>query len=272
VKSNYDAWRFKSADEIRWLFAYPIPLFLACVDEDDGLLSIYQTMPRFLASFFPAPTRLQLQPTKLDEGECAQWDLKKGRRFSLSAPILRVSLGDFRDKARLGMFREVMRYWVALDTHYSALRRVGLLRFQMPDRYSVNEVPSNSGTAEQGMTRPTDEQLAQAVRTLFQFTDCVGDQLRVRGDRWGALQAVLLLRHLRQSRAADIASDPHWRVGWLSQLEREVCRALNDASSAGPYAFEGVEKMVGVVKGIDFVADYLNEPGKPIAGEPQPVP
>jgi hypothetical protein len=90
VKSNDDPWLFKSADEIRWLFDYPTPLFLACLDKTKTVLSIYQTMPRFLAGFWDPPAQLELIPSAADVGKNAEW--RHAERFSLSAPILRVSV------------------------------------------------------------------------------------------------------------------------------------------------------------------------------------
>ncbi len=259
VKSNDDPWVFETADEIKWLLEYPTPLFLACVNKGGGLLSVYHTMPRFLAGFWPAPLRLELTPTLLDDGECTQWT--DGQKFSLSAPILRVALADLLDEAKLLALREVLQYWVTVDSYNCDLRRMGLLRFRMPDRYKVNEVPVRAGTAEQGMTRPTPEQLARAVRMLFEAADCVGDQLRTQGDRAGALRAALLLRYLRQSRTADLEADPRWQGGALSGLEMHVSYDLTDAlGTASSYVFENLDKVISLLDAIDIVAKYMKEP------------
>jgi len=257
IKSNDDPWKFGTADEIRWVLEYPTPLFLACVDKSGGILSVYHTMPRFLAGFYPAPPMLELAPTALDEGLCTQWS-DGGQRFSLSAPILRLSLADLLDKDRLLVLRDVLQYWVALDSYNCDLRRMGLLRFRMPDRYRVNEAPLCSGTVEQGMTRPNSEQLTRAVRTLFEAADCVGDQLRAAGDRAGALRAALLTRHLRQSRPTDFETDPRWQGGASSGLEMEVSQALNRGGTAS-YVYENLDMMTTILEGVDFVARYLRE-------------
>ena len=74
VKSSDDPWVFDTPEAIKWLFEYSTPLFLGCVDRTKTVLSIYQTMPRFLASFWPDDyTRLKLEPSNDDEGICAQW-------------------------------------------------------------------------------------------------------------------------------------------------------------------------------------------------------
>jgi hypothetical protein len=264
VKSDGKPWTFESADDIRWLFDYPTPLFLACVDKYAGVLSIYQTMPRFLTSFWPPPSRLDLAPSTQDDGACAQW--KDGEYFSLSAPILRISVGDFLDEQKLTKLRQVMQYWIRLDNYNCDLRRIGLLRFRMPDRYSVNDVPVDAGIVEQGMTRPTPEQLARAVRMLVEAADCVGDQLRVQSDRTGALHAALLVRHLRQSRAADFAADLRWQAGASSGLEMGVAYDLTSALGGGSppsYVFEWLDRIIDLVHGHNLVAAYLNEPKEP---------
>lgn len=258
VKSNDDPWKFDTIDEIRWVFDYPTPLFLACVDKTGGTLSVYQTMPRFLAGFYPAPSLLELAPTALEDGMCAQW-AEGGQQFSLSAPILRVSLADLLDADKLLALREVLQYWVTLDSYNCDLRRMGLLRFRMPDRYKVNEAPLRSGTVEQGMTRPTKAQLARAVRTLFEAADCVGDQLRVQGDRAGAIRAALLTRHLRRSRPDDFETDPRWQGGASSGLEIGVAHGL-DTGRASSYVYENLDKVMTILDTIDVVASYLNEP------------
>jgi hypothetical protein len=131
----------------------------------------------------------------------------------------------------------------------------------MPDRYRVNELPVNSGIVEQGMTRPTPEQLTRAVLTLFEAADCVGEQLRLRGDRAGAIRAALLTRHLRQSRPADFETDPRWRNGASSGVETGVSYGLTDAlGSTASYVFENLDKVISVLDAIDLVAKYVNEP------------
>jgi len=263
VKSNDDPWKFESPGEIEWLFKYPTPLFLACVNKGGGVLSIYHTMPRFLAGFYLAPNRLELTPTVLDDGVSAQWT--DNQQFSLSAPILRVSLSDLLDEAKLLALREVLQYWVTLDAYNCDLRRMGLLRFRMPDRYKVNEAPVRAGTVEQGMTRPTPEQLARAVRTLVEAADCVGYQLKIQGDSTSALYAALLLRHLRQSRAPDLAADPRWQEGVSSGLEMDVSYDLNVAlhpGSAASYVFEGLDKVTSLINAMDLVASYFRKPVK----------
>lgn len=261
VKSNDGPWLFKTADEIKWLFEYPTPLFLACVDKSKTVLSIYQTMPRFLAGFWDPPAQLELTPSSEDEGKAAEW--VNGERFSLSAPIIRVALGDFADEAKLAMLRDVFRHWVELDTFNCDLRRMAILRFRMPHRYRVNEAPDRSGFAEQGRCIPTTPQLGRAVKTLLEVVDCVGDQLRGHGDRAGALHAALLLRYLRTSRAAELVNDPRWKPDVSSTLEMNVSYALNDAMGTGApptYVYEGIDRLFRMLTELNLVSAYMSKP------------
>ncbi len=259
VKSGDGPWVFESADDIRWLFEYPTPLFLACVDKTGGTLAIYHTMSRFLAGMWPPPKRLKLTPTGLDDGQSVGWT--DGTDFSLSAPILRVSLGDFVEERKLENLRGVLKYWVTLDTFNCDLRRIGLLRFRMPHRYRVNEVPALGGFVEQGMLRPTDSQLARAVSMLVEAVDCVGDQLRVRGDRISALCAAMLLRHLKATRAAELTADPRWNLSSESPFEFSVSQELDSAVEPGAtpsYVFEKIDKLIKIFRDAEAVSAYLN--------------
>lgn len=110
VKSNTQAWVFAKADEVRWLIDHPTPLFLACVDKCGGVLSVYQTLARFVAGLSAEPSPLELLPSDDEEGRMIHW--YEGQRLSLSAPILRVSLSDLCDTAKLEQFKSVMRFWV----------------------------------------------------------------------------------------------------------------------------------------------------------------
>jgi hypothetical protein len=143
VKSTNDPWRFNDADSVRWLIEYPQPLFLAWVDKTSGLLRLYHTMPRFLAGALP-PLRdhLTLVPGGGHDGRFIEW--RDGFEFSLSAPILQISISDLLNEATMAQRREVLRQWVRLDRSNCDLSRQGLLRFRMPPRYSVNQTPDQS--------------------------------------------------------------------------------------------------------------------------------
>jgi hypothetical protein len=259
VKSTDDPWVFETQEAIRWLFDYSTPLFLGCVDRTKTVLSIYQTMPRFLASFWPDTTRLTLEPSTDDEGRCAQWT--GNGQFSLSAPIIRVSLAELSDPARLDSLRKTFQYWVKQENYNCDLRRVGILRFRMPDKYKVNEAPTNSGLAEQGRWRVTPEQLERAVRTLVEVVDCVGRQLLGANDRESAMYAALLLRHVFDSRKQDLAGDPRWSQGSMPGTVHKISYSLNQLLNlVGPTngTFEGLDQLASLVRELPVAAKYLS--------------
>lgn len=263
VKSNFRSWLFKSAAEIAWLFNYSTPLFLACVDKKKNELSIYQTMSRFLAAFRDPPPRLSLKPSKEEVGKLAEW--KDSEKFSLSAPILRVSVGDFSDEKKLATFREVFRHWVQMDNHNCDLSRMGILRFRMPGIYRTNEMPQ-TGFVEQGEPRPTAQQLKRAIRTLFEVVDCVGVQLNVGGDRRGALLAALLMRYMRKSRSEEFQNDIRWNFGITAPLERDVSAALSNAIHDGDTPASSSEKLEDVISFVENLSDvstYLKGSSSP---------
>jgi hypothetical protein len=256
VKSTDDPWEFDTPSEIRWLFEYSTPLFLGCVDRTKTVLSIYQTMPRFLASFWdPAGRQLRLEPSNDVEGTCAQWS--DSDRFSLSAPIIKVSLAELSDPDRMESLRKTFQHWVKLENYNCDLRRVGILRFRMPYKYRTNEIPIDSGLAEQGRWKVTEQQLTRAIQTLVEVVDCVGHQLHGAGDQQSALYAALLLRHLFSTRQPDLASDPRWSQGVTPSVVSVVAGKLNDAIDARGYAFAGLDQLAAVVGDLPLVRKYL---------------
>ena len=82
----------------------------------------------------------------------------------------------------------VLGFWVLADADASMLRRMGLLRFWMPHRYRVNEVPSGSNV-QQGMIRPSENHRTAGVRTAVEVLDYIGDQLLRAKDTEGAIYA-----------------------------------------------------------------------------------
>jgi hypothetical protein len=256
-KSNDEPWEFKTRDEIKWLFDHPTPLFLACVDRTTTVLSIYQTIPRFLASFYETPARLRLTPSNDDEGRPAQW--VNGEDFPLSAPIIRVSLEELRDAGRLNALRSVLQHWVATDAYNGALRRVHILRFRMPDRYRVNQIPTAAALVEQGRIKLAEDQLAPAIRTLVEVVDCVGHQLHHDKDRELALLAAILLRRLRAKRTTALQGDPKWSQDVSSGLELDVSYLLNDVVNNGGlpgYVYEGLDLVLAQIRALELVEGY----------------
>jgi hypothetical protein len=140
VKSTDDPWIMEGHDSIRWLIEQPIPVFLACVDKREGILTLYKTLPRFLAGFWELPDRLELVLSNADEGHGSQW--KEASKFELSAPILRVTLTDLMNDESMVHFRKVLQFWVRVDRDNCAFRSVGLLRLIEPYSYRVNEIPT----------------------------------------------------------------------------------------------------------------------------------
>jgi hypothetical protein len=224
VKSNTDPWHLKTTDEVNWLFDYPTPLFLACVDQAAVTLSVYQTMPRYLAGMWPETQQLELIASQVDEGKCAQWE--SAERFDLSAPILRVTLANLVRSEMMEQFHKVLGFWVQADADASMLRRMGLLRFWMPHRYRVNEVPSGSNV-QQGMTRPSENHRAAGVRTAVEVLDYIGDQLLRAKDTEAAIYAAWLLRRLVERDPQIFADHLVLRDGGPAQFENTLGFAVN---------------------------------------------
>lgn len=258
VKSNDKPWKFETAAEIQWLFDHPTPLFLACVDRTKTVLSIYHTIPRFLAIFYDKPKRLRLTPCSDNEGQPAQWI--DGEEFPLSAPIIRVSLEELSNAKRLEALRLVLQYWVATDAYNGALRRMNVLRFRMPDKYRVNEVPTTAGLVEQGRIRLTGPQMVRAIGTLVEVLDCVGHQLHHDSDPELALFAAIFLRRLRASRKAALESDPKWSQNPTSGLEFDVSQLLSDVINEGrppSYSYEGIDLLITQVRALELFNSCL---------------
>jgi hypothetical protein len=259
VKSSDEPWDFKTPDEIHWLFDHPIPLFLACVDRSTTVLSIYQTIPRFLASFYDIPARLRLTPSNEGDGRPAQW--VDGQDFPLSAPIIRVSLHELTDPERLRALRKVLQYWVAADAYNGALRRMHILRFRVPDRHQVNEIPTDAALVEQGRINLNERELSPAIRTLVEALDCVGDQVHYDKDRELALLAALLLRRLRVTRKAALQGDSKWRRDICSGLERNVSELLNAVLDEGRRPsdiYAGLDGLLAQIRALELVDAYLS--------------
>jgi hypothetical protein len=257
VKSNADPWILKNGDEVRWLFDYPTPLFLACVDQSGLVLSIYQTMTRFLAGMWPPGERIELIPLDTDVGTCAQW--KDPERFELSAPILRITLEDLVRGDKFDLYRDVLRFWIAADRDACALHRMGVLRMRMPHEYRVNEVPTVSNS-EQGMTRPNEEQRAAGVRTAVEVLDFIGDQLLRAGDSEGAVYAALLLRRLVDQNAALFANSLQVRADQRSPFERDLGYAVNNVllpDNKSTWLFEGLELLGKQLHGCQAFTDVI---------------
>lgn len=259
VKSTDDPWIMEGRDSVRWLIEQPTPVFLACVDKRAGVLSLYKTLPRFLAGFWDLPERLELVLSKDNEGQASQW--QDPSRFELSAPILRVTLADMMNDETMAHLQTVLQFWVHVDRDNCAFRGMGLLRLREPPSYRVNEIP-NSGIQEQGMSRPSAAQLRLAVLHLVEVVDCVGDQLLHGADKKAGLYATLLLNHLRTARPELLAEQPRWRTDLPWGLERSLAAKLHDIVYAGQeiaYTLHGLNDLIRQVTAIGGVAKFIAE-------------
>lgn len=247
IKSIIEPWVFEGEHSVRWLVEYPSPLFLACVDKKAGILRVYHVMPRFLVSLGRLPARLELIPSNLDNGEFIEW--QDGQKFSLSAPILRVTLADLLNGDLLRELREVFTYWVRSDRNNCDLFRRGLLRFRMPVAYAVNQMPSSIG--EMGNAVPEVEQLTRGILAAAEAVECIGGQLGRRGDRAGALWAALVVDHLQKSYPNAFTDQVRWQDGLPADLGQIVYGGLNkvlmseDQVPSNRYrSFEAVQKAI----------------------------
>lgn len=257
VKSTDDPWVVEGPDAVKWLIDHPTPLFLACVNKTEGVLTVYKTLVRFLCGLWEAPDRLELVPNPGGGGEHSAW--QGSGRFELSAPILRVTIHDLLDKDKLARLRQVFQFWVRVDNENCTFRRMGLLRLREPDHYCTNELPV-TGIVEQGMTRPKSEQVSVAIRTLVEALDCVGVQLLRSGDCECALYAGLLLDRIRTTNDAVFEGDLRWgQSGKRWTLERDLAGPLNKVLLPGRqprYVFEGLDQLIHeVAKHTNILSD-----------------
>jgi hypothetical protein len=257
VKSTPEPWDFPDQESVKWLVEYPLPIFLSCVDKKKGVLSIYHVTPRFCCAIGALPKSLVLVPEDVDEGECTQWT--GGERYSLSAPILRVCLGDFLDVDRLSDLRGVFRHWVRVDRANVELRSRGLLRFRMPGTYSVNSLPSNDWV-EYGNAHPDNESLARAVSTLTEVVECVGGQLGRRGDQRAMLLAALLLDQL-QGRGKEGTTGKLTRLS--GELSISVSDRLNQLTGLTGYRHAGLDALASGFDTLPLVARFLQNESVP---------
>ena len=209
------------------------------------------------------PARLELRPEDIRNGSFVSWQHRDdGDSFSLSAPILRVTIADLVDGAALDAFRDVLACWVQFDRENCDLIRQGLLRFRMPYSYRVNEVPGG-GLVEQGLSAPAPGFLKGGILASAESAECVGGQLGRSGDRRAALFAALLVDHLQRAYPdafADARRRGHRLPGDLGHM---VCHGLNQALDPGnggvPYHFSGIDAVTDAVCSEAIVRKFLND-------------
>lgn len=266
IKSTDEPWCFHGRDSVRWLIEYPQPLFLAWVDKRGGILRVYHVTPRFLVGAMPPlPDRLELKPEDTDDGSFVGW--KNGTEFSLSAPILRITLSDILNDTTMARLRQTFAQWVRLDRENCNLFRHGLLRFRIPASYRVNEPPSLS-IAEMGNAAPEISQIGLGILTAAECAECIGGQLGRRGDRAATLFAALFVDHLQQTYPDIFQSELRWRQRLPADLGEIVCGGLNRTigrSKRSRYRYEGIEAVGKALRRDRRVAAFL---GKGNAAQP----
>ena len=242
VKSNMDPWEFNGIESVRWLIEHPLPLFLCVVDKPEARLRVYHTSPRFYVwSLRELPDRLILRPTTDEIGQCTQWEGQFD--FSLSAPILDVSVDQLLDDEFMQKAKATLEFWIGVDNRNLTLLRTGLLRFRMPHEYKPNDCEI-SAWMEQGRTAPTDEQLKKGVRHLAEALDCIGSQFFYRKDLLGAVKMGLLYRHVFKTFPAffDERDSARALTPMYTRLNEEMDGVRKD------YLFAGIDRIEQIVE------------------------
>lgn len=217
VKSDCDPYVFETRDSVQWLVQNPNPVFLACVDKRQGEMRIHHLLPRFLIAIQQIPASLTLTPSDSSEGRCLS-SLDDLSNLSLSAPILRITLADSLIESTMQRYRDILRHWIRIDKHNCDWRTAGILRFNMPFKYTTNVEPDEAWV-EYGNLKPDEGQTAHAVEQLVECLDCVGCQLLERRDRKTVLYAAMLLRQLRNEYPSAFPPGSRWHFTHGTNLE-----------------------------------------------------
>lgn len=259
VKSGTDPWIFEHEESVRWLVEYPTPLFLACVDKKDGILRVYHVTPRFYVwAMGGLPNRLVLTPEDTVEGTSVEW--KNREEFSLSAPIIQVNCSDLMSDEKMKALKEVFKCWVQIDRENCDLIRYGLLRFQMPHSYRVNEAPGG-GVIEIGLAAAEPHLLDRGILTLAESAECIGGQLGRLGDLSGSLRAALLVDHLRTTYPQAFAKSPRWEHNRVpADLSMIVVHGLNkvvEPQEGSSYLYRGLDEVQKALENLPLVQSFL---------------
>ena len=255
VKSDFTPWQFKDSDSIDWLVEHPVPLFLACVDKPGGVLSIYHLMPRF--AVWAASQKLELLTLTPEIGEVGtwvQWD--ESGSFSLSAPILRVTLPDVLDAGRLQALRQVFKGWIQRDRENCDLIRAGLTRYRMPSAYRTNEDPGAHGfLVEAGNTFPGYPRMHRGIVAAAEAAECIAGQLASEGDNRVALWAVLFVYHLRQKHPQAFEGHTRWSSSLPPGLNLWVAHVLDPHAPVREgedpqYLYKGIEAALRTIESV----------------------
>jgi hypothetical protein len=104
---------------------------------------------------------------------------------------------------------------------------------------------------------PTSQFLERGILTLAEDAECLGGQLFRKGDRAGALRALLLVRHLWTTYESLFSAQTRWKGGIPGDLGTFVCERLNEAVAPGKqptYLYQGIDE---VGKALDRVVNQF---------------
>lgn len=265
VKSDLSPWQFVDSGAIEWLVEHPVPLFLACVDKPGGILSIYHVMARF--AVWAASRKfeqLTLIPGVGDVGTAVQWD--ESGSFSLSAPIVRVTLSDVLDPEKLQTLGQVFRGWVRRDRENCDLVRASLTRYRMPLQYRTNEAPTpNDSVIESGNVFPGFPQMHRGIVAASEAAECIAGQLANEGDNRAPLWAVLFVHHLHQRYPEAFAGHVRWWSSLPSGLSSWVGHVLDPLAPAREgedphYLYKGIEALIGTLETVPELRRIFDRP------------
>jgi hypothetical protein len=236
IKSTDAPWQFYSADDVKWLVEYPVPLLLCIIDKSKAQIRIYQTLARFGAAVtMQLPDRLTLSPGTAGQGRTLNWD--RDGNCELGPPILQFTIADLMNDELYEQYRKVLHFWVLCDQANVWRYQVGMRSVSLPPEYSTNELPPG-GRARFFLGYATDEIRAKAEETAFELDEWLAPLMLAAGDRVGALLAALMLRH----------RDPDYQKGRTAPLVMSL-RAdgrLDVATSTGSseYVYAPLDKLL----------------------------
>jgi hypothetical protein len=199
VKSTDAPWELNGRESVQWLIEQPLPLYFCIVDKSELRFRVYHTLARFhiWSLAIPSLEYLELIPGATGKGTCTDWD--GGRRISLGAPILDISLTEFVEEEKVTETREVLKYWLNLDTTNLARRTTGTLNHIMPQSYETNSIAWVGRTAFRtfGKRRvnASEEELRSSFRSLHPGLLWLARAQLEKGDSVGAALTAMLMRH-----------------------------------------------------------------------------
>lgn len=252
-------WTFNDQASVDWLIQHPTPLFLCRVSKKEGRLRVYHVTPRFaIWATGTLPSHLELIAEDALEGVAVEWQPTAGTTYSLSAPIVDVDLAALMDEQQMMRMRNVLARWISIDRDNAFHLRAGLLKFQTPCRYRVNEVPTGA-YADIGPSEPDLKLLRLGTRRLADALEWLGFQLGSSGDRGLALEATLLLDTLVANYLGD---DPKWYGRVPGAVSNLVIDDLNRAVGSADLVYAGLDAVRKAITEIPLVKEYLAGSGK----------